>query len=51
MPRGQSGTVNFANRGRGLTGKPVTESNLSLCVPAQVSTAVTVGFGYSTVLN
>jgi hypothetical protein len=35
-PRGQSGTVNSASRGRGLTGKPVTESNLSLCVPAQV---------------
>jgi hypothetical protein len=33
-PRGQSGTVNSASRGRGLAGKLVTESNLSLCVPA-----------------
>ena len=32
---GQSGTVNSASRGRGLTGKPVTESNLSLRVPAR----------------
>jgi len=35
-PRGQSGTVNSASRGRGLTGKPVTESNLSLRAPAQI---------------
>jgi hypothetical protein len=28
--------VNSASRGRGLTGKLVTESNLSLCVPAQI---------------
>jgi hypothetical protein len=28
--------MNFASRGRGLMGKPVTESNLTLCVPAQI---------------
>jgi hypothetical protein len=33
---GQPCTVNSASRGRGLMGKPVTESNLSLCVPAQI---------------
>ena len=33
---GQPCTVNSASRGRGLTGKPVTKSNLSLCVPAQI---------------
>ena len=33
---GQPCTVNSASRGRGLTGKPVTESNLILCVPAQI---------------
>lgn len=36
MPRGQSATVNSASRGPGLTGKPVTESYLRLCVPAQI---------------
>jgi len=36
MPRGQSATVNSASRGPGLTGKPVTESYLSLCVRAQI---------------
>ncbi len=37
MPPGQSATVNAASQERGLTGKPVTESYLSLCVPAQIS--------------
>ena len=41
-PRGQSGTVNSASRGRGLTGKPVTESNLSLRAPAQIPAQCTV---------
>jgi hypothetical protein len=36
MPRDQSATVNSASRGPGLTGKPVTESYLSLCVRAQI---------------
>jgi hypothetical protein len=36
MPPGQSATVNAASQERGLTGKPVTESYLSLCVPAQI---------------
>ena len=30
------GTVNSTSRGRGLTGKPVTKSNLSLRAPAQI---------------
>jgi hypothetical protein len=33
---GQPCAVNSASRGRGLTGKPVTESDPSLCVPAQI---------------
>ena len=33
MPRAQSAAVNAASRGRGLTGKPVTASNLSLRGP------------------
>ncbi len=36
-PRGQSAAVSSASRGRRLTGKPVTESNLSLRAPAQKS--------------
>ena len=40
MLRGQSATVNSASRGPGLTGKPVTESYLSLCVPAQIPAAM-----------
>ena len=40
-PRGQSGTVNSASRGRGLMGKLVTESNLCLCVPAQIPGVLT----------
>ena len=28
--------MNSASRGRGLAGKPVTESNLSRCAPAQI---------------
>jgi hypothetical protein len=35
--RGQSGTVNSASRGHGLTGKPVTESNQSLRTAAHVA--------------
>jgi len=40
MPCGQSGTVNSASRGRGLTWKPVAESNLCLCAPAQVPAVI-----------
>ena len=36
-PCGQSAAVNSASRGRKLTGKPVTESNLSFRAPVQVS--------------
>jgi hypothetical protein len=36
MPGGQSAAVDSASRRRGLTGKPVTESNLSLCAPARI---------------
>ena len=36
-PCGQSAAVNSASRGRKLTGKPVTESNLSFRAPAQIS--------------
>ena len=36
MPRGQPGAVSSASRGRRLTGKPVTESNLILCVRAKI---------------
>ena len=35
-PRSQAGTLKSASRGRGLTGKPLTESNLSLCTTAQI---------------
>jgi hypothetical protein len=35
-PRAQSVAVTFASRGRRLTGKPVTESNLRLRAPAQI---------------
>ncbi len=35
MPRGQSAAVNSADRGRRLTGESVTESSLSLRMPAQ----------------
>jgi hypothetical protein len=37
MPRGQSAVANSASPRAEAAGNPVTESNLSLCLPAQVA--------------